>query len=407
MPGLRDIWLVVAQLRRMNWLMTLAVLVLTVVGISFVYSSCYVDGGSGMPAMASRQLKWAFLGLGCYIGFALLPYQSLRPLVWWGYAATLVLLVLVLLIGTEKYGAKRWLDLMIFEIQPSELAKLATVLALAERLNRPRHEVRTLRSLLMSIVLVGVPSLLVVRQPDLGTALVFVPTAFAMLYAGGIRLRFLMPILGVGAVAIALILGCLLLPEKLGASEEVQQRMQRVTLMKSHQIRRIEVFFYPDRDPRGAGWNKLQSEIAVGSGGLTGKGFLKGTANILGFLPRSVAPTDFIFSVIAEESGFIGSAGVLGLYLLLLVSGLSTALGASERGGRLIAVGLISMLYSHVFVNIAMTVGVMPITGLPLPLLSYGGTFMVVTMASLGIVQSVHIHARRPEGYRAPIGRVA
>jgi rod shape determining protein RodA len=407
MWSFRTLGVALLQLRRANWLMTGAVLALTCVGVSFVYSSCYVDGNGGVPAMATRQFRWALMGLGCYVGFSVVPYQALRPLIWWGYAATLVLLVLVLLIGTEKYGARRWLDLMIFEIQPSELAKLATVLALAERLNRPRHEVRTFRALLVCIALVAVPTLLVVRQPDLGTALVFIPTAFAMLYAGGIKLRYLTPILGVAAVAVTLILGCLLLPEKLGASPELQQRFRNATMLENHQVDRIVVFFYPDRDPRGRGWNKLQSEIAVGSGGLTGKGFLKGTANILGFLPRSVAPTDFIFSVIAEELGFVGSAAVLGLYLLLLVCGMVTALGASERAGRLIAVGLMAMLYSHVFVNIAMTVGLMPITGLPLPLLSYGGTFMVVTMASLGIVQSVHIHARRPEGYRAPMGVVA
>ncbi len=403
----RDFWGYLKRLGRMNWLLTLTVLALAVVGLCFVYSSCYVDGRGGTPEMAARQLKWALIGLTCYFSFALIPYETLRPLVWWAYAGTLVLLVLVLIVGTEKYGARRWLDLMVVEIQPSELAKLATVLALAERLNRPLHEIRTMRALLVSFLLVGLPSLLVVQQPDLGTALVFAPTALAMLYAGGIRLRYLTPILGVGLVGVSLIIGCLLLPERLGASESVQTAFRRATMLKQHQIHRIEVFFYPDRDPRGTGWNKLQSEIAVGSGGLTGKGFLKGTANILGFLPRSVAPTDFIFSVIAEELGFIGSVSVLALYGLMVLCGLVTALGASERGGRLIAVGLVTMLYSHVFVNIAMTVGLMPITGLPLPLLSYGGTFMVVTMASLGIVQSVHIYARRPEGYQAVLGSIA
>jgi rod shape determining protein RodA len=385
----------------------MVVLALTVIGLFFVYSSCYVDGRGGTPEMATRQLKWVVIGLGCYFGFSIFPYKRLRPFIWWGYAGTLVLLVLVLIMGTEKYGARRWLDLMFVEIQPSELAKLATVFALAERLDRPVHEIRTIRSLLVSGILVGIPTFLVSFQPDLGTALVFVPTCFAMLYAGGIKQRYLSIIFGFGLVLMTLVLGFLLLPERLGASEEMQQRFRKATFLKNHQVERIEVFFYPDRDPRGKGWNKMQSEIAVGSGGLTGKGFLKGTANILGFLPRSVAPTDFIFSVIAEELGFIGAAGVIGLFLVVLVCGLGTALVAADRGGRLIAVGLISMLYSHVFVNIAMTVGLMPITGLPLPLLSYGGTFMVVTMTSLGIIQSVHIYARRPEGYRASLGAVA
>jgi len=151
------------------------------------------------------------------------------------------------------------------------------------------------------------------------------------------------------------------------------------------------VFFDPGRDPLGAGWNKIQSSIAVGSGGFAGKGYLKGTQNVLGFLPRTVAPTDFIYSVIAEEMGFIGSAGLLLLYSILLWAGFRAAQSSRDKLGRLLAVGITSLLFCHVFVNIAMTIGLLPITGLPLPLISYGGSFMVSTMIGLGIVQSVYV----------------
>jgi rod shape determining protein RodA len=155
------------------------------------------------------------------------------------------------------------------------------------------------------------------------------------------------------------------------------------------------VFFDPARDPLGSGWNKIQSEIAVGSGGMAGKGYLKGTQNVLGFLPRTVAPTDFIFSVIAEETGFIGSVLLLSLYAMLVWGGLRAALRARDKFGRLLAVGVVVLMFVHLFVNMAMTIGLMPVTGLPLPLISYGGSFMVCTMVGLGLVQSVYVRRVR------------
>jgi rod shape determining protein RodA len=166
-------------------------------------------------------------------------------------------------------------------------------------------------------------------------------------------------------------------------------------VLDDYQKERILVFFNPGRDPLGAGWNKIQSEIAVGSGGLTGKGYLKGTQNVLGYLPRTVAPTDFIYSVIAEEMGFLGSSLILALYAAILVAGVRVAWRAPDTFGRLLTMGVVTMLFSHVFVNVAMTIGLMPITGLPLPLISYGGSFMLSTMLALGMVQSVNIRRVR------------
>jgi len=191
------------------------------------------------------------------------------------------------------------------------------------------------------------------------------------------------------------VLGSVFLPSVPDLGPEARETFSKLSILSDYQRDRIMVFFDPNADPLGAGWNRLQSEIAVGSGGLWGKGYLQGTQNILGFLPRSVAPTDFIFSVISEEMGFIGSVVVLGLFGLVLWAGIATAAQARDKMGRLLCVGIVAMLFSHVFVNVGMTVGLMPITGLPLPLLSYGGSFMLVVMASLGLVQSVHIRSRR------------
>jgi rod shape determining protein RodA len=241
---------------------------------------------------------------------------------------------------------------------------------------------------------VAVPWALILKQPDLGTAMIFVPMALTMLYVAGVSLKALGTLLGTGALAIAFVVGALFLPEKMGWSEARQSQIMRGIGVSHYQRDRLVVFFRPDSDPLGAGWNKRQSEIAVGSGGGWGKGFLNGTQNILRFLPRSVAPTDFIFCVIAEEKGFLGSFVVLSLFAVLVGSAMCTGLQAHDKMGRLLCAGVAAMLFAHVFVNISMTVGLLPITGLPLPLLSYGGSFMMVVMSALGMVQSVHIRSR-------------
>lgn len=198
-------------------------------------------------------------------------------------------------------------------------------------------------------------------------------------------------VLAVGFLAVSFVLGALLLPERWGWSPDRQARLQAWTGLSEYQRDRIKVFLNPDSDPMGAGWNKRQSEIAVGSGGLWGKGFRRGTQNLLGFLPKTVAPTDFIFSVITEELGFAGSALVLGAFAVLLFGGVQSALSGNDRFGRLMCVGVVALLFSHVVVNVSMTIGLMPVTGLPLPLVSYGGSFMVTILAALGMVQSVYI----------------
>jgi len=377
--------------------------ILLVVGVMFVYSATYVGNNITMRPLYERQIVWLIAGIISYTAMALYDYRRFKQISWAVYGGALVLLVLVLFIGNTIYGAKRWL--MLFGkngigVQPSEIAKLSTIILLAHQLSQSGRNLTRFRDIAMMSGLIILPVALILMQPDLGTAMVFIPTAFIMMFVAGLPLKYLAAIGGTGILMIVFMLSTLFLPAKLGAGEETQARIRGWSGLKTHQQERIEVFFHPEKDPLGKGWNKRQSEIAVGSGGLKGKGFLKGTQNILGFLPRTVAPTDFIYSVIAEEKGFVGSLSILGLFFGVISFGMLTALRTRDAMGRLLCVGVVSLIFCHVFINIAMTVGLMPITGLPLPLLSYGGSFMIMMMAALGIIQSVYIRSHKRDAYR-------
>lgn len=389
--------------RKSNWLLAGAMVSLLVLGVLFVYSACYVSDEAEMKPLYLRQMLWMAVGIVCYAGFALLDFRRLRQYSWGIYGTSVGLLAAVLLIGRTVYGAKRWLMIFGdsgFGIQPSEFAKLTTIVLLASRLSQTDRNLKKPIEVAMLLLLVALPMGLIVLQPDLGTALVFVPTAMVLMFVAGVPFRYVGTLAGLGAGMGSAVLAALFLPAMLGASERLQERIAVLSGLSEYQRDRIEVFFHPEKDPLGAGWNKRQSEIAVGSGGLRGKGYLQGTQNILGFLPRSVAPTDFIYSVVAEEKGFMGSVLVLVLFSVTIVTGMMTALSTLDPLGRLLCVGITTLLFFHVFINIAMTVGIMPITGLPLPLLSYGGTFMVMTMSALGIIQSVYIRGDRRVTYR-------
>jgi len=383
-------------LRRMNVLVTLVVAALLTIGVFFVYSACYFSQDQAIRELYKKQIAWVVIGLGCYVGLAVFDYRSLRRSAWWLYGAGLLLLAMVLVpgVGTKIYGARRWLMMFGIGLQPSEIAKVATVLVLARRLSRPGVNLGHCKPLLAALAVAVAPMALILKQPDLGTAMVFVPIVLGMIFVAGVPLKPLVVMGVVGLVAVAVVLGALFLPEKLGMDEEAHDQFMSRLGISPYQKERLEVSLRSDVDPLGAGWNKRQSEIAVGSGGAWGKGFLAGTQNILGFLPHSVARTDFIYSVIAEETGFFGSAVVVALFGVLITFGVLVALMSHDKFGRLVCMGLVMMMFSHVFVNIAMTVGILPITGLPLPLLSYGGTFMVVMMSALGILQSVYIRSR-------------
>ncbi|MBO4287984.1 MAG: rod shape-determining protein RodA [Kiritimatiellae bacterium] len=379
-------------LRNMSPTLFLSMTALIVIGALFIYSACSLREDASLQKLHLQHLMMGAVGLFVYFASASANYRSLFRWRWFFYAATLALLVLVLAIGSSRMGAKRWL----FGIQPSELAKLAVIIVLARLYGRPGAR-RGIGTFLLTLLIAGVPAVLVLLQPDLGTALVIVPTIFAMLFAAKVAPRAVWGFAGTAVLAASVVLGLLLYADRPDVTPEKRAKIIRMTGLRPHQVRRLQVFLFPDRDLHGSGYNRWQSEIAVGSGGAWGKGFGKGEQYSLGYLPPSISTNDFIFSVLAEEAGFAGSLMVLLLFLGLLWSGTGVAFRCQDDTGRLYCVGVMALVFSHTFVNIAMTIGVMPITGLPLPFISYGRTFLLTLMVALGLVQSVSVYGQEPE----------
>ena len=272
-------------LKRMSWLLTAAVAALMVVGVLAVYSAGH--GRIQQETLYQKQIVWAMLGVLCYLGVAMSDYRRIGENVWWLYALGLVLLIVVLAVGDVIYGAKRWL--MVFGIQPSELSKLAIIGVLAWYLGRPDVDLLDFRTLVFVLALLGVPLVLIIKEPDLGTGMVLLSVGFILLFAGGINGRYLGAMALMGALAAGFVFGALLLPERLGMNEERQKRIWHMTHLSDYQRDRLLVFLHPGRDQLKSGWNKMQSEIAVGSGGLKGRGPLQGEQSNLGFLPKTVA----------------------------------------------------------------------------------------------------------------------
>ncbi len=370
-------------LRRMDWILFLAMALLAVGSVAFIYSASYRGPGLPVSNLYRWQMVWFGIGLVLYAVVAVWDYRLICQwaAVWWTMAVGL--LVVVLLFGAKVYGARRWLGVGGLGIQPAEIGKLAVIIGVAYYLfHRTPTARRRWITVWGTLGLVGVPLLLILLEPDLGSAMVLMPIAFALMFVAGVPLKQLV---------LTALLGILLAGVGLPLMWKIQERK---TDRRHYQEERLLVFLDPDRDPTGAGWNLNQSLIAVGSGGWSGKGYLRGTQNMLGYLPRTVTPNDFLFSVIAEEKGFIGSAIVVGLYAVILFRGLRIAAEARDRLGMMLATGVAAMLFAHVFINIGMTIGLMPITGLPLPLLSYGGSFVFASMTALGLLQNVWIHRR-------------
>ena len=364
-----------------DWLAILLATGLLAAGLTFIYSASWRGEETGIVgSWFSKQIWWAALGAGVALALVATDYKFWIRHSWWLYVASLVLLALVLVAGKKMYGAYRWLVIFGVPVQPSEFAKVSVVLVLARVLSSTVVNPRSIWTVLLALGLMGLPFGLILQEPDLGTAMILVPTVLFMLFAAGCALRYLIGLGLLGAGGLAVLLSPL-----------------AKFVLDDYQHERIATFLDPSRDPLGSGWNALQSAIAVGSGGLWGKGFLNGTQNVLGFLPRTVAPTDFIFPVIAEEKGFIGASVLLLAFACLLTCYLRTAWTAKDPAGSLLATGIAGLLFCHVFVNIGMTIGLLPITGLPLPFVSSGGSFMVSTLAGFGLVQSVHVRRMRRE----------
>jgi len=383
---------ILAKLRKLNIVMFACMIGLCIMGVMFIYSACSVRENHDLQLQYMKHAVIAIVGLMAYMILACLNYKKLIKWSWVFYLACLVLLVMVPFFGTSVMGARR----RIFDIQPAEFAKLAMIMVLAWLYGRHSN----LNGFLMFCItgaIVGLPCILILSQPDLGTALVMVPTTFAMMFAGKIAPRYIWSTFLVGIIVAGTILGVICAVEKRDLTkDEKVERIIAITHLKKHQVERLQVFMYPDKDLHGSGYTRRQAEIAVGSGGVHGKGYLKGELYALGYLPPSVSANDFIFAVLAEESGFTGSVMVLLLFSGLLAAGLWTAFRCQFNSGRFFCVGVVTLIFSHMFINIAMTIGLMPITGLPLPFISYGGTFMLTMLLALGLVQSVSIYGREP-----------
>ena len=376
-------------LRRLNWTLLTGMCLLITAGTTFIYSACSIHDSDKWQDLYRLHATWAMIGLAVYLVVACINYQTLLRWSWIVYLGALLLLVAVLVHGTSQMGAQRW----VYGVQPSEIAKLAVILFVAWILGR-RESSRSVFTYGITLGVVVLPVLLVLRQPDLGTALIFVPTILSMLFAANVAPRAFWLTLAAGAMVLVAVVAVIALVETRELSPHTEARLRQATCLTDYQQDRIANFLFPNRNPHGGAWNKRQSEIAVGSGGLWGKGYRKGDQNLLGYLPPSVSCNDFIFSVLAEEAGFIGSLVILALYALVISTVLAVAIRCPDGVGKLLCVGVAVMMFCHVFVNIAMTIGLLPITGLPLPFISYGRTCLLTMMAALGFVQSVAIHGR-------------
>ena len=405
------------RLPLLDWPMMLAASLLLLIGLATVYSATTVPGAH--EGLWTKQLLWLVLAVGAAWIATVFHYRAHDSLAYPLYGLSLVLLVAVLVMGTSAFGAKRWLDLGPVRFQPSEIAKIATVFVLARRLSHPKVDLTRFRHWFPPLLIALVPFALVAKEPDLGTSLSFPVILIAMYFWAGMRVGTLLLGLSPAAVlvmafvmsprqapfwillvlALAVLLavvrpGRLLLVTVLLVNLGLGLAMPRVKdHLHDYQIRRIETFLNPDQDPQGAGYQIIQSRIAIGSGGVLGKGWLKGTQKALSFLP--MRHTDFIFAVVGEERGLIGALTVVLLYAVIILRGYRLAAVARNGFASLMAVGLVSALFYHVMVNILMTIGWAPVTGLPLPLLSYGGTALIVNCIQLGLLQNVAL--RRQE----------
>jgi rod shape determining protein RodA len=372
----------------LNWLLVALAIGLSVMGVLAIYSATYMRAEVYLTEMWRRQIVWMALGVVAFFVTSLIDYRTYLsnvavPLIM--YLAGLGFLVLTHFIGRTTFGAKSWLEIGPINFQPAQLAVISTLLLLAWLLANTENWVGfwpTIGRILSCGAIVAPPWLLILIQPDLGECLVWIPALLALLYVGRVPKRYLL-------VMIILALAFIPVVANFG--------------LKAYQRERLTTFINPDYDPQGAGWTINQSLIAIGSGGFYGKGFTAPNTQVqLGFLPATIVHTDFIFAAIAEQLGFVGAVTLVGAFAALLLTGLLIAASAGDDLGRLISVAIVTLLFTHVYMNIGMTISITPITGVPLPMISYGGSFLVLVLFALGILESIWIH-RKPVGKPARI----
>ncbi|MCS7063787.1 MAG: rod shape-determining protein RodA [Methylacidiphilales bacterium] len=369
------------KLWAMDWALFFIVLGLCTASYYFVHSATYMHESAEMRTIADSQRLWIIIGFIFYIIAALIDYK-----IWIKHAHiiflfSLVLLVAVLLFGTVVNNSKSWIRIgNLPGIQPAEFSKLAFICFAVAVMIRASRKGGIL--FILMFILAAIPMALILKQPDLGSAFVFLPIVYAIMLVGGVKKRYL-------AIPIILLISAIIY-----LYYYVYKLNHKIPFLKTYQMERILTFFDPNRDPRNAGWTINQSLIAIGSGGMEGRGYLQGGQNKLGFLPRDISYTDFIFSVVAEEFGFRGASLLIIALTSVMLLSIKIALKARDLSGMLLVTGIVAMLFTHTFINIGMTMKVVPITGIPLPFTSYGGTFMVTCLTAVGLVQSVWIHRR-------------
>ncbi len=360
----------------LNWPLVLLLITVACVGFLVLYS---VAGGAMVP-WVEPQIKRFALGMVLMFTVAMIPIWFWRNVAGLAYGGSVFLLFLVKFVGVSGMGAQRWIDLGFMRLQPSEVAKITLVMALAayydwldlDKTSRPQW-------VALPVALILLPTALVITQPDLGTAILLVVGGGIMMFVAGVHWLYFAVVIALGVATVAAVF---------------YTRGTEWQLLKDYQYKRIDVFLDPASDPLGAGYNITQAKIALGSGGWSGRGFLQGTQSRLNFVPEK--QTDFILTILAEEFGFIGAISLLGLYALIVFFCVVSALKNPDRFGALLTLGVAATFFLFFAVNMSMVMGLMPVVGVPLPLVSWGGSAMLVLLGAFGLVQSAHVH--RPRG---------
>lgn len=363
------------KLMYLNWPVILLLTAVACAGFIMLFS---VAGGSATPWM-EPQLKRFALGMALMLIVAMVPIWFWRNMAALAYGVALVLLVAVEFVGVERNGSQRWLDLGPMDLQPSELMKITLVMLLAAYYDwLPTNKTSRPFWVFVPVVLILLPTYFVLSQPDLGTSLLLMMGGATVMFVAGVHWAYFATVVTAGVGTIVAV---------------IQSKGTTWQILKDYQYRRIDTFLDPSNDPLGAGYHITQAKIALGSGGWTGRGFMQGTQSRLNFLPEK--HTDFIFTTLAEEFGFVGAASLLVLYVLIVIFCVASAMTNKDRFAALLTLGVAMTFFLFFAVNMAMVTGLAPVVGVPLPLVSYGGSAMIVLLIAFGLVQSAHVHKPR------------
>jgi rod shape determining protein RodA len=427
-----------ADLSRFDLWLPVFVVLLVLIGIINIYSAGFDPMTKVNNGMFQKQIIWAVIGIAFMTALSLMSFRIIEANSLYIYAGVLVVVVLTTFLAPPVRNTRAWITLGFFSIQPSEFMKLAAIVVLAKYIELRERDLQNFRELFIPALLVFVPMLFIMLQPDFGTALIFIPVLFTMLFVGGADVTHLISITAIAIIGLfvpiyitfrdftrtegsnllidffktgstayivcisLLLIGAVFFALRFVAAKKFYRRIYIPAFvfslglfiavlfqrsLRDYQKSRILVFLNPDLDPRGAGYNVIQSKIAIGSGGFFGKGFLKGTQTQLGFLPEKTS--DFIFPVIAEEWGFLGALLTLGLILGIVYQGFRISLEANDKFSSLLAAGISAVFFFHALINIGMVIGLTPVTGIPLPFVSYGGTNLMMSMMAIGILISI------------------